>query len=146
MKMHHFALRLAIPVFLGIALLSGATGCEKPTTPRVDPVQLGLDIYLYQHPQEANPNENVYLGGHLLNSLGVAQRGVRVSFSALPDTGRDITPFANTNPDSATGFTTRVTFVGRSPGVYKITGQVLDGGDIVGRDTVSILVRDPTNG
>ncbi len=137
---------LVVPVLLSVCVLSACTGCEEPKPPPFDPFQLGLDIYLYQHPQESNVNENVYLGGRLNDNLGVAQRGARVSFSVEPDSVGDVTAFANTNPDSSTGFATRVTFIGRRPGVALITGLVLESQEILGRDTVRIRVRDPING
>ncbi len=138
--------RRILPVIIGFGLLSGCTGCNDPTPPRADPMLLGLNIFLYQHPQEANVNENVYLGGRLNDRQGVAQGNARVTFSLEPDSVGDVTAFAVTNPDSATGFETRVTFIGRRPGVALITGQVLEGQEVLGRDTVRIRVRDPING
>jgi hypothetical protein len=129
-----------------VVILSGCSGCDDPTPPGTNQVQLGLNIFLYRHAQEANINENVYLGGRLIDAIGDTLREARVTFSVRPDSIGDITPFANTNPDDSTGFATRVTFIGRRPGLALITGQVLDGQQILGRDTVSVRVRDPING
>jgi len=139
-------LRLAFPVLLGVGVISGCSGCDDPTPPGTNQVQLGLNIYLYNHPQEANINENVYLAGRLIDATGDTLRNARVTFSVQPDSVGNITPFTSTNPDSSTGFDTRVTFIGRRPGVALITGQVLEGQEILGRDTVRIRVRDPING
>lgn len=136
----------AIPVLFGSVALIGCTGCDDPTPPGSNQINLGLNIFLFNHPQEADINENVYLAGRLIDAQGDTLSEARVTFRMEPDTLGEMTPFANTNPDSVTGFNTRVTFIGRRPGIVLITGQVLEGENILGRDTVSIRVRDPING
>ncbi len=149
MSYHRSPSRLTLLILISIGALSGCTGCNEPTKLPPNPVQLGLNIYLDHHAQEANVNENVYLGGRLNNNLGVAQDGVTVSFSLQPDSVGSVTAFAVTTTDTAvsrTGFATTVTFIGRRPGVAVITGLVVVGGEMLGRDTLSIRVRDPING
>ena len=146
MKSLSTLLHSSLFLFLGLTLLAGCSGCDDPTNPPTDPIQLGLNIYLYQHAQEASINDNVYIGGRLNDVHGNAQNGARVTFTVDPDSVGDITPFANTNSDSSTGFATRVTFIGRKPGIALITGLVLEGQEVLGRDTVRIRVRDPING
>lgn len=146
MNLQHSIFGHAAVILTGMIILSGCSGCDDPTPPGTNQIQLGLNIYLYNHPQEANINENVYLAGRLIDATGDTLRNARVTFSVQPDSVGNITPFTSTNPDSSTGFDTRVTFIGRRPGVALITGQVLEGQEILGRDTVRIRVRDPING
>jgi hypothetical protein len=143
-----YAISLKAVIGLLAAALFGAGcgGCDSPNPVTQDPL-VGLSIFLYQHAEEARPNENVYIGCTLHDAQGQDVRGQMIYLSVTPDSVGDITRWSPTNPDSATGFDTRVTFIGRRPGVALITGQARDNaGAVIGQDTTHILVRDPING
>ena len=128
----------------------GLAGCNKHTTqPTVPPFQLGLDLHpLGNNPPEGTLGDNVYLAGRLTDQYGQAQRGAKVYFTVDPPNNGQVTAFAYTEPDSASGFKepSRVVFVGSVLGTVVIRGYTLDnGGNEAASDTLHILVQ-PRNG
>lgn len=136
------AVRLLI-VFTGMLVISS---CDPSTDPPPPPIFKALDISLYNSPPEVTPGQNVQIAGRINNDDGEAQRGIRIYFTLDPADIGIITPWAWTEPDSATGLYERVVFNGSQTGTALITGTAeMPSGNTV-NDTVSILVRDPING
>ena len=138
--------RYLIATLIGIILAGGGflvSGCaDSPSQPH-QTATLGLTISLMNgQVQEAFLNQNIYIKGRVNDRYGLAQRSVRVNFALSPSNLGQITAFASTEPDSASGFGTNVTFVGRSEGVVLITGSVLDqDGHIAVSDTMHVLIK-----
>ncbi len=121
-------------------------GCDNSTQPPPPPPYRTLEIGLYNSPPEVEPGRNVYLTARVNDQNGVAQQGIRIFFEVTPQDIGQITPWAWTEPDSATGLRERVVFTGSRTGVALITGSCSIGENDTAIDTVHVQVREPING
>jgi len=135
--------RLIVSLMVMIFWTTSFMGCKSSTTQPTQPDHLGLQLSLLNgQVQEAFINQNTYIKGYLYDDYGQAQRGVKVNFTLEPNNLADITPYGYTEPDSASGFSTSVTFIGRTEGVVLLRGYVLDNlYREVASDTIHILIK-----
>jgi len=116
--------------------------CETPTRTPTPPAHYGLEISLLSNvSREAPIGQNLYVSGHFYNPSGEAQRGAMVHFEVEPAGLATITPYAITEPDSARGFSSLVTFTGRAEGLAVIYAYVNDGNGLeLANDTLHVQV------
>lgn len=126
--------------FFGVEAFNDWGACPKQV---IGPVNTGRRILYVQldqwRPPEVRLHTNLYVTGRVVTSGGTPQRGIRVYFQVEPPSRGNITPWATTQPDSANGFNTLVTFYGLEEGLAAVIGRGAADSGIV-PDTIYVQV------
>ncbi|MDP8228596.1 MAG: hypothetical protein P9M15_03995 [Candidatus Electryoneaceae bacterium] len=124
-----------------------SVGCEDDPNPIYVPPSLTLDIFFQGGVPQGDIDENLALAAQLTDVNGNQQPGYRLRVTVDPDSIGNIAPtgLIDIDPQTETGLTGNVVFIGRKYGNAIIQAEAMDGSDIVSTDTLNVVVRPPGN-